>query len=139
MARSLILRSSDGEHRVDLQNGRATVDGTAVEPARRSYAIADGDRRWVFMEGEVFEFEVVRPDRRRHKPHHGAMTAPMPATVVRINTPAGTKVKRGDILLVLEAMKMELPIRADDDGIVEFVNCEVGQLVQPGVSLIELA
>ncbi len=63
----------------------------------------------------------------------------MPATVLRINTPAGTVVKRGDTLLVLEAMKMELPIRANADGTVTVVNCRIGDLVQPGVSLIELS
>ena len=62
----------------------------------------------------------------------------MPATVVRINTPVGTAVKRGETLLVLEAMKMELPIRANADGTVKAVNCRVGELVQPGVPLIEL-
>jgi len=57
----------------------------------------------------------------------------MPATVIRINTPAGTVVKRGETLLVLEAMKMELPIRATEDGTVKTVNCRIGELVQAGV------
>ena len=58
--------------------------------------------------------------------------------MIRINAPAGTVVKRGETLLVLEAMKMELPIRATEDGTVKTVNCRIGELVQAGVSLIEL-
>lgn len=65
--------------------------------------------------------------------------APMPATVIRVHATVGQNVTRGDTLLVLEAMKMELPVRAPADGAVTAVNCAEGDLVQPGVPLIELA
>jgi biotin carboxyl carrier protein len=63
----------------------------------------------------------------------------MPATVIRIDTAPGDRVSRGDILLVLEAMKMELPIRAPHDGVVGAFHCHVGELVQPGVTLVDFA
>ena len=44
----------------------------------------------------------------------------------------------GDTLVILEAMKMELPLRAPADGRVTAVHCQPGQLVQPDTSLIEL-
>jgi biotin carboxyl carrier protein len=47
-------------------------------------------------------------------------------------------VKKGDTLLVLEAMKMELPVRAPGDGTVTAVSCREGELVQAGVVLVEL-
>jgi biotin carboxyl carrier protein len=47
-------------------------------------------------------------------------------------------VRRGDVLMVLEAMKMELPVRAPADGTVARVNCREGELVQPGEALAEL-
>ena len=119
----------------------------------KSYAIADGDKRWVFLEGEVYEFEVpgsggrgpgsgIRgpgSGRRRASSHHGSLSAPMPATVIKVNTEVGAKVTRGETLLVLEAMKMELPVRATSDGTVTAVNCKAGELVQPGASLVEIA
>ena len=138
MARTVTLRSPDGEHRIDIADGRFIVDGVETTPPRRAHAVADGDDRWVFLDGEVYVFEITREGRKRTGAHHGTLTAPMPATVIRINTPAGTPVKRGETLLVLEAMKMELPIRATTDGTVKAVNCRVGDLVQAGVSLIEL-
>jgi acetyl/propionyl-CoA carboxylase alpha subunit len=76
--------------------------------------------------------------RARPASHHGSLTAPMPATVVRIEAGVGTQVKRGETLLILEAMKMELPVRASSDGTVTAVNCREGDLVQPGVALIEI-
>ncbi len=77
--------------------------------------------------------------RRRRGSLHGSLTAPMPATVVRIHATVGQKVVRGETLLVLEAMKMELPVRAPADGAVTAVNCAEGDLVQPGVPLIDIA
>ena len=64
--------------------------------------------------------------------------SPMPATVVAINTAPGQPVSEGDTLIVLEAMKMELPIKAPRSGVVKTVNCAKGELVQPGVNLLEL-
>ena len=47
-------------------------------------------------------------------------------------------VNEGDTVIVLEAMKMELPIKAPRSGVVKAVNCAKGELVQPGVNLLEL-
>ena len=63
----------------------------------------------------------------------------MPAKVTAILVEAGQRVGKGDVLLKLEAMKMELPVRAPHDGTVTAVLCRAGELVQPGVALVELA
>ena len=47
-------------------------------------------------------------------------------------------VHRGEVLVTLEAMKMELSIRAPRDGVVETVRCAEGDLVQPGLPLVTL-
>jgi len=67
----------------------------------------------------------------------GAVTAPMPATVLRINVKPGDAVKKGDILVLLEAMKMELPVRATDAGVVAAVRCREGELVDADAILLE--
>ena len=137
----VILRSGEREFVAELNGDTVTIDGTMIETPRRALAVADGDKRWVFLDGDVFEFEVPTasagsPRKGRH--HHGSLAAPMPATVIRVNTEAGAAVKRGDTLLVLEAMKMELPIRATANGTVTAVYCRVGEMVQPGVALVEI-
>jgi biotin carboxyl carrier protein len=57
---------------------------------------------------------------------------------VRIAVKPGDAVKDGDVLIALEAMKMELPIRAPRDGVVRAVHCQPGDMVQPGQVLLDL-
>lgn len=138
MPETLLLRTGNVEFRVEVQDGRVVVDGTAVEVPRHAIAVVDGSTRWVFLDGEVYEFEVQKPGRRRGAAPHGSLTAPMPATVRKINVATGATVRKGDTLLVLEAMKMELPVRAPSDGVVTTISCREGDLVQPGIVLVEI-
>ena len=67
------------------------------------------------------------------------LTAPMPATVIKLQVAPGDAVKKGDIVVVLEAMKMELPLRALGDAVVSAVCCREGELVQADATLIEFS
>jgi len=109
-------------------------DGDSIE---RLYAVSAGPTTWVFRNGFVYEITEETTARKRAGAHE-SLAAPMPATVIQVNVSKGSEVKRGDILLLLEAMKMELPLRAPADGRVTAVHCEAGQLVQHGATLIEL-
>lgn len=123
-----------------LGHGRVLlrVDGTA-HPA---WVVEDGDTRWVFVDGRVTTVEVTtgttRGARRASPDSHPALHAPMPATVIRVVAPPGTRVARGATIVLLEAMKMELPLRAPHDAVVTAVHCREGDLVQPNVVLVEL-
>lgn len=64
--------------------------------------------------------------------------APMPGLVLRIMAKVGDQVKKGDALLVLEAMKMENVIKADGDGVVKRIAVEPKQVVEKNTLLIEL-
>ena len=64
--------------------------------------------------------------------------APMQATVVKIAVEEGQKVVKGDLILVLEAMKMEQPVEAHKDGIISGINAEVGQTVSNGHVLLNI-
>lgn len=68
----------------------------------------------------------------------GAVTAPMPGTVIRIEKGEGQTVKAGDLVLVLEAMKMENEILAPADGTIANMNCTAGGTVAGGDVLFEV-
>ncbi len=74
-------------------------------------------------------------------PAVGASTikAPMPGTVLSIKVTAGQSVKRGDVLLILEAMKMENEISAPADGVVAGIRVQAGSTVNTGDPMVDLA
>lgn len=152
---TIVLRDQAGRQHQVTVNADGTVsvgdvvmtletspDGSVrIARARNAllWAIASEEAIWVFDNGTVHTFEVEQgSSRRRAAAHHGSLMAPMPATVRSVAVAPGDAIRRGDVLLVLEAMKMELPIRAAADGRVSAIHCREGELVQPGVSLIEL-
>jgi biotin carboxyl carrier protein len=122
---------------VDIGNGVYRVargDGHQL-----AWAAGPASARWVFYDGRVY---VVAPEENAtgvHTAHDEiALASPMPATVAAVRVAPGQEVARGDVLIMLEAMKMELPIVAPRDGRVRSVACKPGQLVQPGIPLVEL-
>lgn len=141
--------------RVDAA-GEVLIDDAAfaVTPAGHGLYVVDdgvqrwhvavagsGDTRWVSVNGQVAEVEIETGSGRggrRRAAAGGAMMAPMPATVVKVLVEAGQSVAEGEAVLVLEAMKMELPVRAPRAGVVAAVRCAQGELVQPGVALVDL-
>jgi 3-methylcrotonyl-CoA carboxylase alpha subunit len=68
----------------------------------------------------------------------GQLTAPMPATIVDILKQKGDKIKAGDRLIILEAMKMEHTIHAPNDGILTAIFYEIGAQVNEGAELVTL-
>jgi biotin carboxyl carrier protein len=159
---ALTLVYRDREHEVEaVDRQRVKVDGELYDVRRApdgavriskarptdahelrgdtAWVAANGRVRWVFLNGQVFELSEPEPaSRRRGGGHETALMAPMPATVRRIAVGVGDSVTPGETLLVLEAMKMELPVRSAVAGTVRAISCREGELVQPGVALIDI-
>jgi 3-methylcrotonyl-CoA carboxylase alpha subunit len=153
------VRLGDKAHRVTVTpGGDARIDDGAAlslhvesdqviavhdgERTRRVFVAGSGERRQVFVDGEVYELTVgaeAAGRRRAARSGPDLLTAPMPARVTAIVVEVGQQVRKGDVLLKLEAMKMELAVRAPRDGVVKSIGCRAGELVQPGVGLMELA
>ena len=75
-----------------------------------------------------------------HGPTDGASTvvAPMPGTVIRVEVEVGTEVQARQALVVLEAMKMEIPVHSPFEGTVKAVHVSAGDRVAGGSLLVEL-
>ena len=155
MGRRLVLTLADESWTAEVAADAVTLDPgdepIAVAPLagrlrvlsgageKTGNAVVAGESVWVTLDGEVFVFDTRQRPRhdRRGGRDQAALTAPMPATVIRIAVTPGQNVNAGDVLISLEAMKMELPIRAPRDGIVRAVHCREGELVQPDQSLLD--
>jgi len=121
-----------------LGNGRYLIEQGSTTTV--AFAVASGRETWVFLDGRTFLVGSSTGQRTRvsSTDEGDALAAPMPATVVRIEVTPGQSVTKDGLLVMLEAMKMELPIRAPRDGRVTTIHCRVGEIVQPGVPLLEI-
>ena len=104
------------------------------------YVAGPSGNTWAFSKGRVFR--AVEPGRHVARPHEPGsvqlLTSPMPATIVKVLAAPGQAVKAGDTLVIVEAMKMELSVRAPFDGVVKAVHCREKEIVQPEQTLVEL-
>ena len=85
------------------------------------------------------ESPVVPPPAPRQPVGGGSVTSPLPGKVLSVRAQVGQKVKRGDLLLVIEAMKMENEIFAAAAGTVRKVHVTAGQNVETGDLLAEFS
>jgi 3-methylcrotonyl-CoA carboxylase alpha subunit len=121
------LSETDGEARLSL-------DGVV----HRLRIVACGEAMTVIIGGRnhvVVPIDRLAPP-RTETAGDDRLTAPIPARVSRVLVQVGDVVKKGAVLLVLEAMKMEFSLNAPIDGIVATVRHEVGDMVQEGAELL---
>jgi len=104
-----------------------------------AYGVRQGQAVWVFVDGWVVVVDSGRDTGTSAAVEDdAALSAPMPARVLAIMVEPGQRVAKGDVLVTLEAMKMELPVRAPRDGTVAAVSCQTGRMVNAGDHLVEL-
>ena len=105
----------------------------------RAAITRDADNTWVTTGGETTVLSRGNGNgRRKSFASGGDLTSPLPGRVIAIDVDKGQRVSKGQILMLVEAMKMEHPIKAPHDGVVLSVRCKGGDMVQPGVALVEL-
>ena len=111
------------------------------EDARRSvfHCVRAGEVVWVHWDGRAHEIRDQRESTRAaHKAATGSLEAPMPGKVIKLSAAVGQEVKKGQEILVVEAMKMENQIRAPKDGRLTRFAVQVGDMVGPGLVLAEI-
>jgi biotin carboxyl carrier protein len=145
LANVAVTRIGAGVYRIEHQ-GRTEI----------VYVAGSAADRWIFWSGHVFHEVAVREagygnasrahDLNRSSAQHAdrapvgvtSLVAPMPAKVGKIFVKAGEPVRKGDAVIILEAMKMEMPLRAPADATIKAVRCHEGELVQADSILVEL-
>lgn len=125
-----ILQAKDGK--LDL-----LIDGTHIT----AYVSSDETKRWVTIDGQTFVLTKSSGARKGGHGHHhaaGELTAPMPGQVRAVNVSEGDAVTKGQTLLVLEAMKMEIRIHASQNGVIKKLLVKQGQTVDRDQTLVEI-
>jgi acetyl/propionyl-CoA carboxylase alpha subunit len=116
---------------------RKLPDGTCQRI--RAAGIGIGDQRQLWVNGRAFTYERVRQqDSSAAADQPNLLSASIPAVVSQLLVEVGDTVAAGDKLILLESMKMIIPIQAPYDGTVTQLHCAAGDSVQPEMRLIEI-
>ncbi|TSC24654.1 acetyl-CoA carboxylase biotin carboxylase subunit [Corallococcus sp. Z5C101001] len=123
-----------GDAGVTLALRWLSAGSAEVEVAGRRRALRyrrAGGTLWCSLDGVTRHLRDVsfRPPSERERASDGRLRAPMDGRIIRVSAEVGATVKRGDVLVVLEAMKMESSLVAPTDGVVTALNVTVGAQV----------
>jgi len=114
---------------------RARIDGDSLEAGWR----VEGQQGYVFLAGRAKAYSrIADRDVQRSATDAGSLKSPMPGQVIQVLVTAGTQVRRGQPLMIVEAMKMEHTVVAPGDGVVETVSFATGDRVEEGAQLLRL-
>ena len=116
---------------------RTLPDGTQQQ--WRLVGHKEGVKRSVWLNGRTHHYERILPRGSGAASNDISLAATIPAVVADILVSVGDQVQDGDKLILLESMKMIIPIQAPYSGTVTAINCSKGDSVQVGIPLIELA
>lgn len=106
----------------------------------RAAGHANGQHRQLWVNGSLLNYERLRERGGAGDPAGaGSLSATIPAIVSEILVQVGDEVTAGQKLILLESMKMILPIQAPHPGRITNINCTTGQAVQPGRPLLEMS
>ncbi|MCI0399249.1 MAG: hypothetical protein L0332_06655 [Chloroflexi bacterium] len=134
----VLVIHTNGPHFV-LEVEEPGPDGFVRRKRVRAAGHAQGDKRQLWVNGRNLTYERVREGSAAHPAGDaGSLSATIPAVVSEILVQVGDQVAAGDKLILLESMKMVLPINAPTAGRVTAVHCAVGEAVQLGVQLVEI-
>ena len=144
------FKTSEGRIEIDAKrSGSAfTHEGMTVHTGeelwleidgRKHKAVATkvGDVWWVHVNGQTMKFEVIEQGDAKSDDESG-LRATMPGKILEVHVSEGQSVKSGDVLMVMEAMKMEHKIVASSDGKVEAIHFKEGDQVPQGAELLSL-
>jgi len=135
----------DNRFFIMYDNNEYTVDATELKPGQLTIQLGDrvikavisgaDDNKFVFIEGNVFRVKRIElTGRKKTEKKEGDLNSPISGTVVSIKAKEGKTVKKDDVILIIESMKMEYLIRAPYDGEVKKIyfkekdQIEIGQL-----------
>jgi propionyl-CoA carboxylase alpha chain len=130
--------SLEGVGRVSVVDALPESVSVLIGDASHEFEVARyGELRYVDSDlGPARLVEVPRFPSLMAEDDAGSLHAPMPGRVIRVDVSAGEEVSEGQVLVVMEAMKMEHTLRSPHDGTVSAVLCEAGEQVEADTILI---
>jgi len=148
---NVTIERKNNHYFVTYDNTEYKVQAEEVKPGQLKIKIGDriiksiiteGEKeKFVFVEGQVFKVKPVELTsmKKRKKKDEGDLSSPISGKVVSINVKKGDLVKKDDVLMVIEAMKMEYLIRAPYDCKIKKVNFKEKDQIEIGQTTVEIS
>ena len=109
-----------------------------AEKSKLVHIVKIKDSFWIHLDGRVHIVNAHEVGHSSQKQSEGSLVAPMPGTIIQIFVKEGQRVRKGQNIMVIEAMKMEHKIQSPRDGEVTSLFHEVGQRVDMDALLVEI-
>ncbi len=131
-------------------NTEYTIEATELEKGHLKLQVGDrtikcviteGEKeKYVFVDGEVFKVRPVEltGKKKTRKKEEGNLTSPISGKVVNVKVKPGAKVKKGEVVMVIEAMKMEYLIRAPYTGTIKKVHFKENDQIEIGQKTVDM-
>ena len=145
---------------VSIENDQLVVNGDRIsydmdsinekgmhvlrQPNKNTEAILEANQKGIYdiqIEGNHLSAEVLtgfNSSRRKKGQDTGNVLSPMPGLIIDVLVKIGDRVKKGQTLLIQEAMKMQMKLRAPSSGVVKFISTSPGTQVEKGILRISL-
>lgn len=142
---NVTVERKDDQFFIFYNNNEYTVRASEIKTGQLKLKLGDRvikaiisegeDSKFVFIDGDIFKVKRIElTGQKKTEKKKGGLNSPISGTVVNVKVKDGTKVKKGDVIMVIEAMKMEYLIRAPYHGKIKKINfkekdqIEIGQL-----------
>jgi biotin carboxyl carrier protein len=128
---------------IDYRDGPFVIVSYEAENGSRRQlrlaGIAQGNERQLWIQGHTLRYRrLVAGGGAPHEDDALTLAATIPAVVSEVLVAVGDQVDAGQKLILLESMKMVIPIQAPHAGVIKAIHCRPGAAIQPGVQLIEI-
>lgn len=146
---NVTVEKRENQFFVTYDNNEYTVQATEIKSGQLKIKIGDRiikcvisegeEDKFVFIDGNIFKVKRIElTGQKKAGRKEGGLNSPISGTVVSIKTKKGNRVKKGDVIMVIEAMKMEYLIRAPYNGIVKKVNFNEKDQIEIGQKTIDI-
>lgn len=139
----VVVEQRDNQFYVTYDNNEYTISATELKPGQLEMKLGDRiiksiisegeESKFVFLDGNVYQVKRIElSGRKRIEKKEGDLNSPISGTIVSVKVQKGTKVKKDDVIMVIEAMKMEYLIRAPYDGVIAKINFKEKEQIEIG-------
>ena len=138
MGKKVIINNNEVEYELAMSGSSVeiTLGGKAYRFNKEQLNLENDGAHYVLNNKDFFIEKAG--GRRKKSGDEGGSVSPMPGKILKVLVKDGDLVKKGDALIIMEAMKMEHTLKASKDGVVKKVKYSEGDLVEGQIELVEL-